>query len=350
MIIEHCKYFGKCGGCQIINLSDAEYIADKLNNLKSTLEHNQIEYKKLNDIISFPTGIRRRASLKVDYGCNIGFYKPLSNDLVVITNCPLLCEEINALIPYLRPFMKSFVKRSEGSIIITNVENGITIHFENINLTLLDTPKIKDFAIKHNVIRVSSQKEVLYESENPYVILGGIKVPYPLDTFLQPSIESQEAIIDTVAKFMGGNSYNHIGDLFSGLGLFSFNFIKNAKQITAFDCDTSAIKQINIIANSHHLNIKAKAIDLFKKPIKIDTLNTFDLVILDPPRDGAKSQTEQISKSNIKNIIYVSCNPHTFASNVKVLLQNGYKIEEIQPIDQFPNTKHLELVAKIVKV
>ena len=218
-----------------------------------------------------------------------------------------------------------------------------------MNFVPLDMPKVKSFAEQLGIIRVSCGTDVIFESETPVVDFGGISIVYPIDTFLQPSKEGEEAIVNTVKKFMGDEKVRKIADLFCGLGLFSFNLYNMAVEVMAVDCNRLAIEQINKVSHSRHLNITAKCSDLFSKPVKAESLSDCDVIVLDPPRDGAKNQIVEIAKSDVARVIYVSCNPVTFIDDAKVLVDAGYKIETIQPIDQFSFTHHIELVALFSK-
>lgn len=341
-----CKYSLSCGGCQIHGLPQNLYFERKLSILSDLLKSNLIHCNNILPIISCCLGIRRRAGLKIDFGNNIGFYKKSSNDVVPISHCQLLLPQINDLILPLKNLFQSFVKRSDGTIFISVVDNGICIDLLDINITPLDLPKIKDFSLQFNVIRVSDGKNVLFQSEQPFVSFNSFKIPFPINSFLQPSLQGQMAIVDSVRSFFPNNVQN-LADLFCGLGLFSFNFIHNALNIFAFDCDVNAISNINKVSKSSHLNISAKAIDLFRKPLSSQKLDAFDLIILDPPRDGAKNQVLQIANSSSSHIIYVSCNPNSFVRDFLILQKAGFFINSIQPIDQFSYSNHLELVVDI---
>ncbi|MGN0929898.1 MAG: class I SAM-dependent RNA methyltransferase [Alphaproteobacteria bacterium] len=344
-----CKYFNVCGGCQIMEENFDTYVDIKTKKFLESLKSKNIVAENILPVATFPTGIRRRANLKIDYGCNVGFYKRASNDVVGIKSCRMLVPEINRIIPYLPILFKSFVKRSDGSIFITKVSNGLTMHFENINISPLDLSKIKGFAEKLGIIRVSNAREIIYSSEIPFVEFGGVKVPYPINSFLQPSLEGENKIVEVVKEFIGGAKVGKMADLFCGLGLFSFYLRNNASDVYAFDCNDEAIKEINKVAKQNNFNIKAKCVDLFSKPLRVEKLNEFDLIILDPPRDGAKNQILEIAKSDVKKVIYVSCNPLTFVNDAEILQKAGYKIGTIQPIDQFSYTNHIELVSFFFK-
>lgn len=345
MTNSECKYFKLCGGCQVANV---EPLA-KVVKLRDSLVKRKIEFGEMRDVITFPVGIRRRANLKIDYGCNVGFYQRASNDVVGIKSCRMLLPEINKIIPYLSVLCRTFVKRSDGSIFITKVANGLSVHFANVNISPLDVPRIKTVAEKLGIIRVSSGREIIYSSGIPVVEFGGVKVPYPINSFLQPSVEGENKIVEVVKEFIGGAKVDKMADLFCGLGLFSFYLRDNAGEICAFDCNEEAVREINKVARQNDFNIKAKCVDLFAKPLNAEKLNKFDVVVLDPPRDGAKNQVREIAKSDVARVVYVSCNPLTFVNDAVILQKAGYEIETIQPIDQFTYTHHLELVAMFVK-
>ena len=182
MIENKCMYFGVCGGCQIQGVDLAEYKLQKMSALKEIL--TGLDYEKLNPIVTFSSGIRRKATLKVDYGCNIGFFKAKSNEVVPIQKCPLLLPEINALLLPLRKLFKSFVKRSDGSIVVVKVENGLTLHFENINIMLLDKQKIKEFCEAYNILRLTSGAEERKASKKLLILFWAIWVAKNLKSLL----------------------------------------------------------------------------------------------------------------------------------------------------------------------
>ena len=347
MLEGKCKYFSECGACQIQGVDKSEYLSRKESYLRNILK--DLNCESFSPMITFPSGIRRRALLKVDYGCNIGFFKGKSNDIVPIQRCPLLKEEINALITPLKKLFKTFVKRSDGEIDISLLDNGIAIHFDNVNLMPLDYPKIKDFCEQYQIVRLSAGNKEIYKREEPFVMFNEVKVSYPFKSFLQPSVEGQNAIVQLIVDKIKERHFANVADIFSGLGLFSFYLKDFSDKVVAFDCDEDAIKNLNNTAKFYNLNIKGNQVDLFKKPIKAEGLNQFDLIVMDPPRSGAFKQSIEIAKSNVKNVIYVSCNPLTFKDDALELIKGGYKILNITPIDQFPNTKHLEIVAMFEK-
>jgi 23S rRNA (uracil1939-C5)-methyltransferase len=246
----------------------------------------------------------------------------------------MLIPAINGLIGPLGRLARSLALKSEGEIGITAADNGLAVELCGMKIHPLDIRKIKDFAREHGILRITAGKEVLFESGRPAVEIGGRSVPYPPGSFLQPSKEGEAAII-AAAKSMMPPDAKRGYDLFCGLGLFTLSFPEI--EWRAFDCDAAAVKVLR------SLGVKATERDLFSSPVKQFDC---DIVVLDPPRAGALAQCRALALSGAGHIIYASCNPASFARDKSVLESGGYRLRDLAPIDQFPNSGHLELVAK----
>ena len=137
-----------------------------------------------------------------------------------------------------------------------------------------------------------------------------------------------------------------VADLFSGLGTFTFGLARRAK-ILAVDSDRALITALGDAARKAQglKPIEARVRDLFHDPMSARELDDFDAAVFDPPRAGAKAQAEALAKSKVKTIVAVSCNPVTLARDIQILLDGGYKLGRVSPIDQFLFTAHIEAVA-----
>ncbi len=113
--------------------------------------------------------------------------------------------------------------------------------------------------------------------------------------------------------------------------------------------DEPALNALKKAAEKSQRQISTFYRDLFKTPLKEKELITYDVVVVDPPRAGAIEQTQALANSAIPTLIYVSCNPLTFARDVRILVAGGYRIETIQPLDQFRWTVHVEAIAKLIR-
>ena len=139
-------------------------------------------------------------------------------------------------------------------------------------------------------------------------------------------------------------------DLYCGIGTYSFPLSTYTKVHAVEGSDVMVnIMNQNIISNKLNNKITAECKNLVEAPLLLNELNNYDGVVINPPRNGAKSQCQIIAKSNIKIVVMVSCNPQTFSTDVKELLENGYSMKKVVGIDQFYRTQHLEIVGVLTK-
>ena len=305
MEIKKCPFFGICGGCKY-DFAGENYREEKLK----TLPRLNYTQEPLWGI----AGTRRRADFAFVDG-HFGFFKPGSKDIVDITNCPNVVPEINDV-------LKNIAKLpwcGAGSVLITKCENGVDVCV-NSDVPYFGTdfrdavaklpPQIIRFAWNDSIVRKYSEPEIRFNDKI---------VRYPLNAFLQPTMETEQILRDLVVEYVNGAT--RVVDLFCGLGNFTY-----ATNATGFDIVGNGIKR-----------------DLFKKPLTAQNLNQYDVVIMDPPRAGAEKQSKELSRSNVKRIIYVSCNPNTFVRDVKILENGGYKMNVAIPVDQFMGSAHWEI-------
>lgn len=376
-----CPYQQICGGCPYRDLSALDYQKLKTEQFQRTIAKIEQDDIKIGQPIFIADGTRRRAELAFKHNRGnlvFGFNESKSHELINIENCPLLTDKINSIIPLLRTFLNEFcnIKVSEklknkkfrtynigcGDICITEAVNGIDILFEiNEPLGLEHRMLLCDFANSSDgIARVSSQvetrkPETIIEKNRPYLNIGGYQVFIPAGTFLQASDSGEQALINSVLKYVG-NSQGNIADLFCGVGTFSYPLAKNPKnKIMSIDSSEELLEGFQKSVNSNTIqNIKICRKNLFKYPLDADELKNFDIVLFDPPRAGAAAQTAQLSAMPEENkpqkVIAVSCNPHTFVNDANTLISGGYRVIEITLVDQFVYSTHSELVALFEKL
>lgn len=311
MQIKKCPLFGICGGCQFDFMGE-DYTKEKLKKLP------KIDFT--DDAIWGKSGTRRRADFAFIDG-HFGFFKKQSKDVVDVNNCPNVVPEINAVLSD----VARLPWRGAGSVLITKCENGIDIAVSS------DVPYFSaDFRkavekLPAQIIRFTWNDSIIRKYSEPEIKFNDKIIKYPTNAFLQPTIETEQILRDLVVQHVGGVS--RVADLFCGLG--NFTFITNA---TGFDIVGNGIKR-----------------DLFKKPLTTQNLNQYDAVIMDPPRAGAEKQSKELAKSNVKKIVYVSCNPTTFVRDKKILESGGYKMTVAIPVDQFVGALHWEIFSVFIK-
>jgi 23S rRNA (uracil1939-C5)-methyltransferase len=95
--------------------------------------------------------------------------------------------------------------------------------------------------------------------------------------------------------------------------------------------------------------LEAQARDLFRRPLVAPELGRFDAAVFDPPRQGAQAQAQALAASKVATVVAVSCNPATFARDVKILIDGGYRLTRVTPIDQFRYSPHVEIVGWLAR-
>ncbi len=304
-----CPLFNLCGGCKF-DWTATDYRENKMATL-----HNIVT---TDSPIWIDGGTRRRADFCFGDG-SFGFFGVHSKNIIPLTYCPNLVSEINSVLPDIAalPWMGA------GSCLVTKCDNGIDIA---INSTVpYYSQEFKNAVQKLNVIRVTWNNQILVQRQTPRISFENTTTDYPTGAFLQPTVPSENIIRKMVIDAATG--YNHIADLFCGLGNFTYQL--NAD---GFDINGIGVNR-----------------DLFTHPLTVSMLNKYDCVVMDPPRAGADAQCRQLNKSNVSRIIYVSCNPTTFARDVQTLSRGGYKIIKSVPVDQFVGSTHWEIFAVLQK-
>ncbi|MBN1281462.1 MAG: class I SAM-dependent RNA methyltransferase [Alphaproteobacteria bacterium] len=307
--MKQCPFFGKCGGCKF-DFTSPDYNESKISLLKNL--------PITNNPIWIPSKQRRRADFA--FLNNVfGFYRAGSKNIIPIDSCPLLTEQMNKFLPevYSMPWTGS------GSVLVTQCDNGFDISV--VSQVPYFTTEFKKAADKSNAIRIVWNDKIVKQTQKPIIKFNDIVVEYLPNAFLQPSKAGEDALRNLVNSAARGS--NKIADLFSGMG--SFTFALNAD---GFDIFGNGIKR-----------------DLFKKPLTVQNLKKYDCVVMDPPRAGAISQCEELAKSDVKKIIYVSCNPQTFMRDKIILERGGFEMTELTPVDQFVGSIHWELVSVFKK-
>lgn len=300
-----CPFFGKCGGCAL-DFTSPTYREEKqrlLNGVPVT-----------RDAVWVAPGGRRRADFCFAGG-RFGFFARGTRDIVPITSCPNLCDEINAVIPSL----SALPWAGSGAVLVTLCDNGLDIGITS-NIPYC-TPAFRDVARNVDAARITWNGRIIKQNSAPVVNFGGALVEYPPHAFLQPTVHGADVIRDMVVR--AAHSCRRVADLFCGLGNFT-----HALHADGFDVVGPFVNR-----------------DLFKNPLTVGMLNTYDCVVMDPPRAGALAQCRELIKSNVARIIYVSCNPVTFMRDMRVLCGGGYTLRELTPVDQFAGSSHWELVA-----
>jgi 23S rRNA (uracil1939-C5)-methyltransferase len=173
-------------------------------------------------------------------------------------------------------------------------------------------------------------------------------VRLPAGAFLQASREAEAVLVGLVREGAGGAK--RVADLFAGLGTFTFALAGDAA-VDAFEADEAALQALTEAARKTPKlkPVRGLVRDLFREPLSPKELQAYDAVVFDPPRAGAAAQAEALAKSEVPRLVAVSCNPGTLARDLRILVDGGYRIARIVPVDQFLFSPHVEMVAHLVR-
>jgi 23S rRNA (uracil1939-C5)-methyltransferase len=277
----------------------------------------------------------------------VGFAAAGSHAIVAIDACPILDPALNgaldaarALAEVLEPVKKPL------DIQITAAQNGLDVDVRGSGpLPAALIAVLSRVAEQHRLARLTRHGELVLMRTPPVIGVGTAQLTLPPGSFLQATVAGEEALAALVVRHCKGAK--HIADLFCGVGPFALRLAAKAR-IAAFDSDANAVGALQkaAMATAGLKPIKAEARDLFRRPLVPQELRDYDAVVFDPPRQGAQAQTRQLAASKIPVVVAVSCNVATFARDARILIDGGYRIEGVTPVDQFRHTPHVELVAR----
>jgi 23S rRNA (uracil1939-C5)-methyltransferase len=352
-----CPHFPTCGGCKMQHLHLTAYSAWKEQCLRALLAHEGIANAPILPIQTSLPGTRRRARLAASHAHKnilLGFNQGRSHHIVNLEACAVLQPELVEKIQALRPFLNSWLAatRAVGDIQITALADGIDVVLIGGGPLTLDVRQ--DFAtLAHhlNVGQLSwrqwdrSPLEPVVHRIPLTIRLGETAVSFPPGSFLQATPSGEKALIDFATATIG--ACGKVLDLFCGLGGFGLS-LPRAASVTFADLDGPAIMSLGRAVH-HQTRYQVQQRDLIREPFTSAECKDYDAVLYDPPRGGAKAQTEQLAASKVPQIVAISCDPVSFVRDAKILMQNGYQLMSIQPVDQFLWSTHLEIAAHFTR-
>ena len=342
-IAPFCKYYVKCGGCQLQHWQEAPYQDWKKSLVARALQKRGIDFP-VADIIDAHGAGRRRVSLHVrrrDGTVIAGFMAARSHDLIDIDQCPIL---VPALLGAPEIARKLGAKLGDCDVSFTAADNGLdgTIKAER-KIADEQMPRLAALVAELNLARLNTNGNLVAMRVAPVVSVGKALVQVPPGSFLQATKLGEGTLANLVVAALGKSK--SVADLFCGVGPFAFRIAEQAK-VSAIDSDKPAIVALAQAARlaSGLKPLKAEARDLMREPLVANELKEFDAVVFDPPRAGAEAQTKQLAKSTVKTIVAVSCDPASFARDAEILVVGGYKMKSLTAVDQFKWTSHVEIV------
>jgi len=349
-ITPFCPHFGVCGGCAIQHWDAEPYHAWKRELVVTTLAQGGIDCEVAPLVDAHGLG-RRRITLHARMGTHdvlkVGFAAANSHDIVPIDRCPILDPHLDGAIEAAWAIAEPLISMGKPlDIQITATNSGLDVDVRGSGpLSTAMIGRLSRVAEQHRLARLTRHGELVLMRSPPVVSIGTAQVALPPGSFLQATVEGEERLAALASAHCKRGKY--IADLFCGVGPFALRLAAKSR-IAAFDSDAGAVAALQKAATSTSglKPVKAEARDLFRRPLMPQELRDYDTVVFDPPRQGAQAQATQLAASKIPVVVAISCNVTTFARDAKILIDGGYKIEGVTPVDQFRHTPHVELVAK----
>ena len=345
-----CQHFGICGGCAVQHWESERYRAWKRNLVIETLAQAKIACE-VHPLIDAHGRGRRRMTLHARLGTHdvlkVGYAAAGSHDIVPIDRCPILDPALGgaldaawAIAEPMKPTGKPL------DIQFTATDGGLDVDVRGSGrLAPAMIATLSGVAEQHRLARLTRHGELVLLRNKPVITIGTAQVTLPPGSFLQATVAGEEALARLVSDHLNGA--RHVADLFCGVGPFALRLAGRAR-IAAFDSDEGAVASLQkaATATSGLKPVKAKARDLHRRPLMPPELRDYDAIVFDPPRQGAPAQSQQLAAGKVAVVIAVSCNVATFARDARILVDGGYRLEGVTPVDQFRHTPHVELVAR----
>lgn len=349
-IAPFCPHFGVCGGCAIQHWETERYRAWKRDIVVTMLAQDGIACEVAPLVDAHGAG-RRRITLHARMGTHdvlkVGFAAANSHDIVPIDRCPILDPHLEGAIEAAWAVAEPLIGVGKPlDIQVTATASGLDVDVRGsgpVSTKLIG--KLSEVAKQHRLARLTRHGELVLMRTPPVITIGTAQVALPPGSFLQATVAGEETLAALVADHC--KRAKHIADLFCGVGPFALRLATKSR-VTAFDSDAGSIAALQKAATSTSglKPLKAEMRDLFRRPLVPQELRDYDTVVFDPPRQGAQAVATHLAASKVSTVVAVSCNVATFARDAKILIDGGYKIDGVTPVDQFRHTPHVELVAR----
>ena len=382
-----CAIYKRCGGCKLQHASYKAQLDFKWDRVKDCV----IKIGKLDpSIVKYPLGMenpwRYRNKVQLPIGLingevKIGFFAPRSHDIIDMESCLIQDEIGDKVVKLTREWIEKFnirpynvdgeydekgivrhimIRRgfTTNEVMIVLVTNGEKLpHKEEfVDLMVKNIPGIKSViqninSKKTNVI-LGLESKTLWGEDTISDYIGDFRFNISPLSFFQVNPIQTEVLYGKALEYANLTGNEEVFDAYCGTGTITLFLSQKAKKVYGVEIIPQAIDNAWINAKEN----KVENVEFFVGESEVvipDLINKgvkADVVVVDPPRKGCdKKLLDAITNIDAKKIVYVSCDPSTLGRDLKVLEENGYKTLEVQPVDMFPNTAHIENVAKLIK-
>lgn len=346
-----CAVFGRCGGCQLQHWAEAPYLAWKRGLVVAALARRGLETEVAPIVPAWGAG-RRRAGFHAAQqsgAFRFGFMERGGQTVQPIEACPALAPQLEAALPALR-LLGRLLAPSKGEAVLQCFasEAGIDVAVKGAGaaerLSRGESERLAQAVEAADVARLSLDGAPFITRRTPRLRMGLASVTPPPGAFLQPTTLGEETLSELVLSALAGAS--RVADLFCGVGTFALRLAQRA-EVLAVEGEAAMLEALKGAADGAGgvlRQVTPLRRDLLRTPLAALELKRIEAVTFDPPRSGAKLQAEQIAASKVERVAAVSCDAATFARDARVLVDGGFRLERVTPVDQFRWSPHLEVV------
>ena len=381
-VVPKCKYYGKCGGCQLQHADYGLQLQLKAGIVRDAMTRlGGFGHESFDDLTCEPSpsfwGYRNKAAFPVQ-SLNgrivTGFYRAGTHRLEFIRSCPVNAKRLNEIYGKILdgleenhyPFdgynesahtgkLRHIIARTginTGESLLSFVING-KLSAKSVkalaslgNLARPDTLTINHNSKPGNVI-LGNYTENLIGNGLISERLGKFRLMFGTASFFQVNTGQAENLFAYTSSMAQGA--RNVLELYSGSGALTCFLAGNAESVTSVEEFKPAVKTAVKNLEANNLG-NVRALCGRSEDVIADLRDSYDAVVLDPPRDGCeRSVIEAVNDFGVKRVVYVSCNPATLARDCKILAGHGYGLESVRAFDMFPQTAHVESVAVMTK-
>ncbi|TCK30478.1 23S rRNA m(5)U-1939 methyltransferase [Ancylobacter aquaticus] len=353
-----CPHFGPCGGCALQHWAPAPYEAWKRALVVEALARAGLETEVAPLLPAHGEGRRRATFHARGTGGSapkgrdvlaVGFAGRRSHAVVAIDACPILAPGLDGALKAAWAVAQELVPIAKPlDIQVTATETGLDMDVRGSGpLKPNRVAALAEIAGEHRLARLTRHGELVLQREPPLLTMGRARVALPPGSFLQATAAGEAALARLVMEALEERARGVVRavDLFSGVGTFTLRLAERAR-VTAYESSAPAIEALNkaVRGVAGLKPVTGEVRDLFRRPLLAQEMKGVDVAVFDPPRQGAEAQARQLAASAVPLVIGVSCDVTTFARDAQILIEGGYRLERVTPVDQFLYSAHVELV------
>jgi 23S rRNA (uracil1939-C5)-methyltransferase len=379
-----CPVYKQCGGCQLQHLSYEGQLDVKKKQVEDVMTRiGKLEGVTIHDTLGMedPWRYRNKAQVPVgerEGGLVAGFYQQRSHSIINMDACLIQAEANDEIVQGVKRIAEKYGIRAydekqhrgtlrhiltrygqnTGDVMVVLITRGDSLpNKKNVIQDIIEQfPQVKSIVQNINPKRTNvilgDKTNVLWGDEYIYDTIGDVKFAISAKSFYQVNPEQTKALYEKALEYAQLDGSETVIDAYCGIGTISLFLAQKAKKVFGVEIVPEAIEdanrnaELNGIQNAEFAVGEAEKVipNWYKEGIKAD------VIVVDPPRKGCdEALLNTIIEMKPKRVVYVSCGPATLARDLRILEDGGYKTVEIQPVDMFPHTTHVECVAQLVR-